>query len=68
MNENQSLSHTKWSYKPYIVFAQKFRRKEIYLKMKDDRGKILRQCCDQKRYVLRKGADRSVCWLSFPLT
>ncbi len=49
MNENQSLSHTKWSYKPYIVFAQKFRRKEIYLKMKDDRGKILRQCCDQKK-------------------
>ena len=40
MNENQSLSHTKWSYKPYIVFAQKFRRKEIYLKMKDDRGKF----------------------------
>ncbi len=42
MNENQSLSYTKWNCKYHIVFAPKFRRKEIYLKIKSDIEKILR--------------------------
>ena len=33
MQDSQSLSHTKWNCKYHIVFAPKFRRKEIYLKM-----------------------------------
>ena len=28
--DNNSLSHTKYNYKYHIVFAPKFRRKEIY--------------------------------------
>jgi len=43
-----SLSHTKWECKYHIVFAPKFRRKEIYGKLKADIGKILRQLCKQK--------------------
>ncbi|MDE5681277.1 MAG: IS200/IS605 family transposase [Mailhella sp.] len=52
MNENQSLSHTKWNCKYHIVFALKFRRKEIYLKIKSDIGKILRQLCEQKKVTI----------------
>ena len=47
MDEN-SLSHTKWDCKYHRVFAQKFRRKEIYGKLKEDIGKILRQLCGHK--------------------
>lgn len=28
--DSNSLSHTKWNCKYYIVFAPKYRRKEIY--------------------------------------
>ncbi len=55
MNENQSLSHTKWNCKYHIVFAPKFRCKEIYLKIKSDIGKILRQLCEQKKVTIIEG-------------
>ncbi len=44
----QSLSHSKWRCQYHIVFAPKFRRKEIYGKLKEDIGKILRTLCEQK--------------------
>ena len=47
MDEN-SLSHTKWECKYHIVWGVKFRRKEIYGKLKEDIGKILRELCDHK--------------------
>jgi len=43
-----SLAHTKWDCKYHIVFAPKFRRKDIYGKLKADIGKILRELCEQK--------------------
>ena len=46
--DESSLSHTKWECKYHIVFAPKFRRKEIYGKLKADIGQILRQLCRQK--------------------
>ena len=55
MNDSQSLSHTKWNCKYHIVFAPKFRRKEIYLKIKSDIGKILRQLCEQKKVTIIEG-------------
>ena len=48
-NDNQSLSHTKWNCKYHIVFAPKYRRQEVYRKIKTDIGKILRQLCDAKK-------------------
>ncbi len=38
--DKNSLSHTKWECKYYIVFAPKFRRKVIYNKIKEDVGRI----------------------------
>lgn len=52
MQDSQSLSHTRWNCKYHIVFAPKFRRQAIYLKLKEDIGKILRQLCDQKKVTI----------------
>ena len=48
MSNTNSLSHTRWNCKYHIVFAPKFRRKEIYGKLKADIGKILRELCKWK--------------------
>ena len=48
MADIQSLSHSKWRCQYHIVFAPKYRRQEIYGKLKADIGKILRQLSEQK--------------------
>ena len=47
-NDIASLSHSKWRRQYHIVFAPKYRRQEIYGKIKEDIGKILRKLCKQK--------------------
>ena len=47
-NDVQSLSHSKWRCQYHIVFSPKYRRQEIYGKIKGDIGKILRKLCEQK--------------------
>ena len=49
MNDTNSLSHSKWNCKYHIVFAPKYRRQEIYGKIKVDIGKIIRKLCEQKK-------------------
>ena len=49
MDDNHSLSHSKWNCKYYIVFAPKYRRQIIYGQIKADIGKILWQLCEQKK-------------------
>ena len=46
--DNQSLAHTSWNCKYHIVFAPKYRRKEIYGSLRSDVGKILRMLCQRK--------------------
>ena len=48
MKDMSSLSHSKWRCQYHIVFAPKYRRKEIYGKLKADIGQILRKLCEQK--------------------
>ena len=48
MNDTNSLSHSKWNCKYHIVFAPKYRRMEIYGKLKADIRQILRKLCEQK--------------------
>ena len=48
-NDNASLSHTKWNCKYHIVFAPKYRRQEIYGKIKQDIGQIIRKLCEAKK-------------------
>lgn len=46
--DNNSLTHSTWNCKYHIVFAPKYRRQEIYGKIKMDIGKIIRTLCEQK--------------------
>ena len=46
--DKNSLSHTSWNCKYHLVFAPKYRRQEIYGKLKTDIGKILRELCERK--------------------
>ena len=48
MNDINSLSHSKWRCKYHIVFSPKYRRQEIYGKLKADIGKILRELSERK--------------------
>lgn len=43
-----SLEHTSWRCQYHVVFAPKYRRMEIYGKIKEDIGIILRKLCQQK--------------------
>ncbi|MDY4849568.1 MAG: IS200/IS605 family transposase [Bacilli bacterium] len=45
MDDDLSLSHTRWNCKYHIVFIPKYRRKEIYGKLRSDIGQIIRQLC-----------------------
>ena len=48
MDDDLSLSHTRWNCKYHIVFIPKYRRKEIYGKIRVDIGQIIRQLCAYK--------------------
>lgn len=41
-NDDSSLSHTRWNCKYHIVFIPKYRRKEIYGRLREDIGKIIK--------------------------
>ena len=45
---SESLSHTTYECKYHIVFAPKFRRKEICGKLRKDIGLIIRELCKRK--------------------
>ena len=47
-SEIKSSAHSKYRCQYHIVFSPKYRRKEIYGKLKKDIGEILRKLCEQK--------------------
>ena len=48
MKDINSLSHLKWRCQYHVVFDPKYRRQEIYGKIKSDIGQIIRKLCEQK--------------------
>ena len=44
--DTDRLAHTKWNCKYHTVFAPKYRRQEIYGKIKADIGIMLRKLCE----------------------
>ncbi len=46
--DEKSLSHTKWKCQYHIIFIPKYRRKEIYGKLRQDIGDIIRRLCEFK--------------------
>ena len=50
-----SLSHTTFECKYHIVFAPKYRRKEIYGTLRREIGMILRELCRRRDVLLLRG-------------
>ena len=48
MDDKNTLAHTSWRCKYHIVFAPKYRRKEIYGKYRVEIGKMIRILCQRK--------------------
>ena len=59
MGEIKSSAHSKWRCEYHIVFAPKYRRKEIYGKLKADIGEILRKMCAEKKVDINR--SNGVC-------
>lgn len=51
-NEIMHTAHSTYRCQYHIVFAPKFRRKEIYGKLRGDIGDILRKLCEQKKVTI----------------
>ena len=51
-NEIMHTTHSTYRCQYHIVFAPKFRRKEIYGKLRGDIGEILRKLCEQKKVTI----------------
>ncbi len=52
-DEIMHTAHSTYRCQYHIVFAPKFRRKEIYAKIRVDIGEILRKLCEQKKVTIR---------------
>ena len=48
------IAHSNYRCQYHIVFAPKYRRKEIYGRLRKDTGEILRKLCEQKVWKLLK--------------
>lgn len=48
-NEIKNTTHSTYRFQYHIIFAPKFRSKEIYGKLRKDIGVILRKLCEQKK-------------------
>ena len=59
MNNKESLAHTSWNCKFHIVFAPKYRRREIYGALRRDIGRILRMLCERKEIEIIEAE----CWI-----
>ena len=58
MNDSNSLAHTKWNCKYYVVFTPKYRRKVFYREKRREIGKILRMLCEWKKIKI---VEAEVC-------
>ena len=55
MQEWKSLSHVKWDCKYHVVIIPKYRKRQIYGRLRKELGMILRQLCEQRGVELLEG-------------
>ena len=55
MNENESLSHTKWECKYHLVFIPKYRKKALYGVLRQQLGDMLKQLAMQRESRIEEG-------------
>jgi putative transposase len=69
MKDIGSLSHTKWECKYHVVFIPKYRRKALYLELRQHLGKIFHELAQQKECRIEEGhlcADHLHMLISIP--
>jgi putative transposase len=59
MNNSESLSHTKWECKYHLVFIPKYRRKTLYVALRQQLGEVFRQLAMQRESRIEEGHLRS---------
>ena len=55
MDENGSLSHTKWDCKYHVVFIPKCRRKVLYGQLRRNLGEVFRRLAAQRECRIEEG-------------
>jgi len=69
MKDINSLSHSKLRCRYHIAFAPKYRRQEVYGKIKADTGNTLRSCDNVSKHRFYSFSRENLIWSSHtPLT
>ena len=55
MDENESLSHTKWDCEYHVVFIPKCRRKVLYGQLRRNLGEVFRRLAAQRECRIEEG-------------
>ena len=55
MDENESLSHSKWECKYHVVFIPKCRRRLLYKELRKHFGEVFRRLASQKEIRILEG-------------
>jgi putative transposase len=69
MEDEASLSHTKWECKYHVVFIPKCRRKTLYQELPRHLGEVFRRLAEQKESQIEEGhlqADHVHMMISIP--
>ena len=69
MDENESLSHSRWECKYHVVFIPKYRRKALYGELRQHLGEVFRRLAGQKESRIEEGhlmADHVHMMISIP--
>jgi putative transposase len=55
MNNTHSLAHTKWECKYHVVWIPKYRRKKLFVEIRQELGPVLRELATHKESEILEG-------------
>jgi len=55
MDDNESLSHSKWECKYHVVFIPKYRRRTLYRALRKHLGEVFRRLASQRESQILEG-------------
>jgi len=55
MNPTESLKHTKWECKYHVVWIPKYRKKTLYIELREYLGEVLKDLASQKECRILEG-------------
>ena len=60
--DSKSLSHTKWKCQYHIVFIPKYRKKQLYGRLREDVRDVLKTLCEYKKEIV-EGAVAQIMYI-----